>query len=97
MAARQKHIPQRTCAGCRQVLAKKALLRIVRTPQGIALDPTGKKAGRGVYLHHDPECWQKGINGAVARALKIELSPQDRQLLEEYAVILKKEKTGGTE
>ncbi len=28
---RVKHIPQRTCVGCRTVMAKRQLMRIVRT------------------------------------------------------------------
>jgi len=88
MPVRKKHVPQRTCAGCRQVEGKRALLRIVRTPEGIEIDPTGKKAGRGVYLHQTPECWKKGMNGAVANGLKITLSEKDRALLEEYAAQL---------
>ncbi|NSW53401.1 MAG: YlxR family protein [Anaerolineae bacterium] len=91
MPARRKHVPQRTCAGCRETQAKRALLRIVRTPDGVEIDPTGKKAGRGVYVHNDPACWRKGIEGAIAKALKIELSERDRAMLEEYAAHLTKE------
>lgn len=91
MPARKKHVPQRTCAGCRETQAKRALLRIVRTPDGIEIDPTGKKAGRGVYLHRDPVCWRKGIDGAIAHALKIQLSDRDRAVLEEYAAQLTNE------
>jgi len=44
----RRHIPQRTCVGCRQVRAKRELIRIVRTPEGrVLIDPTGKKSGRG--------------------------------------------------
>ena len=89
MTARRKHIPQRTCAGCRSVLEKRSLIRIVRTSDGIEIDLTGKKAGRGVYLHRDPVCWQKGIDNAVARGLKIQLSDKDRALLENYLSELK--------
>ena len=43
-----KKIPQRKCVGCGEMKDKKALLRIVRSPEGeIALDLTGKKSGRG--------------------------------------------------
>lgn len=38
-----RKIPQRQCVGCREMKEKKALLRIVRTPEGeILLDSTGK-------------------------------------------------------
>ena len=55
-----KKIPQRQCVGCREMKDKKALLRIVRTPEGeILLDSTGKKSGRGAYVCPDPECLKK--------------------------------------
>ncbi len=43
-----RKIPMRMCLGCQQMLPKKELIRIVRTPEGIVeIDPTGKKNGRG--------------------------------------------------
>lgn len=81
---RIKHIPQRTCVGCRQVLEKRTLIRIVRSPDGIVIDPTGKMAGRGAYLHNKPDCWLKGLKGELAKALKTELDEKDRKILTEY-------------
>ena len=48
---RVKHVPQRTCVGCREVLPKRKMVRLVRTSDGVQIDPTGKLAGRGAYLH----------------------------------------------
>ena len=70
---------------CREVLQKKSLIRIVRTPGGIQIDPTGKLAGRGAYLHAQKSCWEKGLKGALASALKTELSTTDREKLGAYA------------
>ncbi len=81
---RVKHVPQRSCVGCRQVLPKRSLVRIVRTPEGVRIDPTGKVAGRGAYLHNVRSCWEKGMKGALANALKTELTGQDRVLLQEF-------------
>jgi len=78
---RVKHVPQRTCVGCRQTLAKRGMIRIVRTPEGLQVDQTGKVPGRGAYLHDRRSCWESGLKGAVAHALKIELSDSDRELL----------------
>ena len=79
---RPKHVPQRTCVGCREVLAKRGLIRIVRTESGIQLDRGGKMAGRGAYLHDKRSCWEKAIQrGALARNLKIELTEADRENL----------------
>lgn len=78
---RIKHVPQRTCVGCRQTLAKRGLIRIVRTQQGLRVDPTGKVSGRGAYLHDQRSCWEAGLKGSLAHALKIELSDVDREML----------------
>ena len=77
----QKHIPQRTCVGCREVLPKRALIRVVRTAEGVRIDPTSKLAGRGAYIHEQPSCWERALHGSLARALRTELAPQDRQEL----------------
>jgi predicted RNA-binding protein YlxR (DUF448 family) len=61
------------------------LIRIVRTPEGVKVDLQGKEAGRGAYLHDKRSCWQLGLDGRLAHALKTELSEQDRQGLNEYA------------
>lgn len=81
---RVKHIPQRTCVGCRTVLPKRQMLRLVRTTEGIQVDPTGKLAGRGAYLHDRRECWERALKGALAHALKVELSAADRERLEGF-------------
>ncbi len=81
---RVKHVPQRTCVGCREVLPKRLMLRIVRTADGVRVDPTGKLAGRGAYLHDRRECWERGLRGALAHALKAELTAGDRSELENF-------------
>ena len=63
-----RKIPQRQCVGCREMKDKKALLRIVKTPEGeILLDSTGKKSGRGAYVSPDTECLK---NARTSRALE---------------------------
>jgi predicted RNA-binding protein YlxR (DUF448 family) len=83
-AQRMKHVPQRTCVACREVLPKRQMVRIVRTADGVRVDPTGKLAGRGAYLHDRRECWTRGLKGALANALKAELTAEDRAQLEEF-------------
>jgi predicted RNA-binding protein YlxR (DUF448 family) len=56
------------------VLPKRALFRLVRTPAGVHVDPTGKLAGRGAYLHNVRSCWEKGLKGPLAHALKTDLT-----------------------
>ena len=81
---RMKHVPQRTCVGCREVLPKRKMVRIVRTADGVQIDPTGKLAGRGAYLHDRRQCWERGLKGALAHALKTTLTQADRARLEEF-------------
>lgn len=55
-----KKIPKRQCIGCREMKEKKALIRIVRSPEGeLSLDNGGRKPGRGAYLCPNPECMRK--------------------------------------
>lgn len=70
--------------GCRTVLPKRSLLRLVRQPEGVQVDPTGKLAGRGAYLHNARPCWEKGLKGALAHALKMDLTPDDLERLRQY-------------
>lgn len=92
-----KHIPQRTCVGCREVLAKRALMRVVRTSEGVELDPSGKKNGRGAYVHDKRSCWERALKGSLAHALKTELSEKDRLNLREMMKTLPKEDPGEKE
>jgi predicted RNA-binding protein YlxR (DUF448 family) len=81
---RVKHVPQRTCVGCREVLPKRKMIRLVRTAAGVQVDSTGKLAGRGGYLHERRECWDRALKGTLAHALKTTLTVDDRARLEEY-------------
>lgn len=83
-----KHVPQRTCVGCREVHSKRLLIRVVRNPEGIFVDPTGKMAGRGAYLHEQRRCWELGIQNAIAKALKTELTVADKKRLTEFMATL---------
>ncbi|MDP9353220.1 MAG: YlxR family protein [Chloroflexota bacterium] len=74
---RVKKQPQRTCVACREVEGKQTLLRLVRIPnQTVELDPTGKKSGRGAYVHASQECAERALGGALSRALKTPIQPE---------------------
>jgi predicted RNA-binding protein YlxR (DUF448 family) len=61
----------------------------VRGPEGVEVDPSGKKPGRGAYLCHQPECWQQAIRkGRLDAALKTRLTPDEKLRLTEYAIML---------
>jgi len=84
---RTRHVPQRTCLGCRQVKAKRELIRIVNTPDGsIEVDITGRKSGRGTYLCPTLECWEAGLKGnRLGYALHTSFSQESREQLMKYA------------
>ena len=90
---RRKHVPQRTCVGCRAVLPKRSLIRIVRCVDGVKIDSTGKLAGRGSYLHDKRSCWERGLNGGLAHALKTELTSEDKERLSAFAATLPEDTT----
>jgi len=85
---KRRHIPLRTCIACREVLPKRSMIRIVRSSQGVIIDATGKMAGRGAYLHQQRSCWERGMKGALATALMVELSEEEREQLMRYALSL---------
>jgi predicted RNA-binding protein YlxR (DUF448 family) len=73
---RRGHVPQRTCAGCRVRDAKRAMLRVVRPPDGaVAVDPKGSAPGRGAYVHRSAACIEAALaRGGLARALRAGVS-----------------------
>ena len=78
-----KLIAQRTCVACRKIKAKRALVRVVRTPEGkIEIDSLGKMVGRGAYLCPDWECWERALKGnQLEHSLKSKLTQDNREQL----------------
>jgi predicted RNA-binding protein YlxR (DUF448 family) len=75
---KNKHKPQRMCVACRKSQDKKSLIRLVRTPDGVVVDQTGKLAGRGAYLHAVPECWERGVKKNLEKALNVTLNAKNQ-------------------
>lgn len=71
----QKKTPMRQCLGCREMKAKKELIRVVRSPEGaVSLDFKGKSPGRGAYVCPRPECLKKAVKSkALERALEVKI------------------------
>ena len=80
-----RKIPQRQCVGCREMKDKKALIRVVRSPEGnISLDFKGKMPGRGAYVCPDPACLKKARKSrALERAFDMAIPPEVYDLLEQ--------------
>lgn len=68
-----KKTPMRQCLGCREMMPKKELLRVVRSPEGeVTLDFRGKAPGRGAYVCHNMDCLKKAIRSrALERAFGV--------------------------
>jgi predicted RNA-binding protein YlxR (DUF448 family) len=82
-------VPQRTCVVCRTTTAKRGLVRIVRTADGVRIDPTGKLSGRGAYLCLEAACWSApGLRARLDTALKTTMSDEDFAALRAYAATL---------
>ena len=79
----QKKIPQRQCMGCRERMDKKALIRVVRTPEGqVLLDFVGKVNGRGAYICPKTECLRKAQKAkSLERSLEVEIPEEVYELL----------------
>lgn len=73
-----KKIPMRKCVGCQEMKTKKEMIRVLKTEdEGIILDKTGRKNGRGAYICYSKECLEKAIkNKGLERSLKQSI-PED--------------------
>lgn len=75
----EKKIPMRKCTGCNGVFPKKALIRVIRTPEAeIKIDKTGKLNGRGAYICDSVSCFEKarkskGIEKSLATVIPSEI------------------------
>ncbi len=85
---RERKTPIRTCVSCRESSDKKALVRVVRTPEGtVKVDPSGKLPGRGAYLCGAKKCLELALKAnKLGRALRCEIPEAVKIELETYMV-----------
>lgn len=85
---RPRKVPLRKCVACQEMMPKKELIRVVRTPaEEIMIDLSGKKAGRGAYLCGKVSCFQLARkNKALDRALKQSVSEAIYEQLEQQFI-----------
>lgn len=83
-----KKIPMRQCVGCREMKAKRELIRVVRSPEGeISLDFRGKKPGRGAYVCPSVDCLKKARkSNALGRAFSTKIPDEIYEALEAQMV-----------
>ena len=80
----EKKIPLRQCMGCGEMKSKKEMMGILKTEsEGIVLDATGRKNGRGAYLCPNMECFRKAVkNKGLERSFKMPVSREVYEALE---------------
>lgn len=83
-----KKTPLRKCVGCGEMIAKKEMLRVVKTKDNdVLLDVTGKMNGRGAYLHLSKECFDKAVKSkGLERSFKMSISPEVYDKLSEEMI-----------
>lgn len=70
-----RSVPLRTCVGCRRVVAQTELQRFVLVDGVVTPDPGRTAAGRGAWLHPDPNCVGLACRrGGFARAFRTRVS-----------------------
>lgn len=79
-----KKVPLRQCIGCGEMKNKKEMIRILKTEaEGIVLDATGRKNGRGAYVCPDAVCFQKAVkNKGLERSFKMPIPKEVYETLE---------------
>ncbi|CAM2890937.1 YlxR family protein [Paenibacillus sediminis] len=73
-----RKVPLRKCVACQQMMPKKELIRVVKTPDDeVLIDLSGKKSGRGAYLCGKVSCFKLAQkNKSLDRALKHQVKPE---------------------
>ena len=79
-----KKIPQRLCIGCGEMKNKKEMIRVLKTAEdGIVIDETGRKNGRGAYICPSMDCFRKAVKGkGLERSLKMAIPKEGYETLE---------------
>ncbi|MGE5173338.1 MAG: DUF448 domain-containing protein [Betaproteobacteria bacterium] len=88
-----KRQPERTCVGCRNVLTKDEVVRIVAGPDGVLIDYREKLPGRGAYVCPKQECIANALaKETLAKALRLKARPPSVELLASHLAAAIKEK-----
>ena len=85
---KDKKPPLRMCLACKEMKDKRALIRIVKSPEGtISLDFTGKKNGRGAYICNSEMCIKKCCKARlIHKAFQLDAGNEVyERILEEFA------------
>ena len=84
-----KKIPLRQCVGCGEMKAKKELIRVIKNDEGVFLDASGRKNGRGAYICDNTDCLEKARKSkGLERSLKVAIPDEVYENLEKEMSIL---------
>ena len=84
-----KKIPLRQCVGCGEMKAKKELIRVIKNDEGVFLDASGRKNGRGEYICANTDCLEKARKSkGLERSLKVAIPDEVYENLEKEMSIL---------
>lgn len=76
---RPRHVPQRTCYGCRIKTDQKDLIRVGNGPGGLEV---AGRTGRGVYVCRSEACLTKLLDrDRLARALRLTVSKEAKEAI----------------
>ncbi|WP_318241771.1 YlxR family protein [Arthrobacter pullicola] len=79
-AAGSRHVPQRTCIGCRKKDDQAALMRLALDSrdgiQTVQVDESRRMSGRGAWLHPEAACLATAVKRrAFGRAFRAQVDP----------------------
>jgi predicted RNA-binding protein YlxR (DUF448 family) len=75
---RRRHIPLRTCLGCRATRPCNELVRLAVVDGRVVADPGRRLGGRGAWLCPDPTCAERAARrGAFERGWRGRVLPPD--------------------
>lgn len=69
-----RHVPVRTCVGCRATAPQAELVRVAVVAGHAVADAARRAGGRGAWLHPRPECLAGAGKGGLARSLRRSVS-----------------------
>ena len=87
-----KKIPLRQCVGCGEMKTKKELIRVIKNDEGVFLDASGRKNGRGAYICACEDCLNKAIKTKrLAKMFEIDINQKIYEDLRDVIANIPKE------
>lgn len=81
-----RHVPLRTCVGCKTAVPQAGLLRLVLVGGRVVADPDRRAPGRGAWVHPTRECLAGAAKGGFARSFRTAVGRADIEAIAGIAV-----------